>query len=354
MLADQSGTPSRLAKSAGGGLTNYERFRGLPSQSTLGVDAEQLRLLTRVARLYHERGMRQNEIAERLSISQVRVSRLLKRATEIGIIRTAVITPPDVHADLEERLEARFGLREVIVVDSDDASDGQHLLTALGNAGASYLESTLMAHERIGVSSWSSTLLALVDSMKPRPTQVADVVVQVQGGLGNASTQSYATRLIDGLARLTGAQPIFLAAPGLVASRAIRNAIVADPTIRSVLDAYEQLTMLIAGVGSLQPSPLIQESGNAIGVVEQDELRKRGAVGDICLHFFDEHGVAIRAKIDQRVVGISESALRAVPRRIAVAGGSRKYLAIRAALRGEWLDVLVTDLAVAERLVSEP
>jgi DNA-binding transcriptional regulator LsrR (DeoR family) len=36
-----------------------------------------------------------------------------------------------------------------------------------------------------------------------------------------------------------------------------------------------------------------------------------------------------------------------------VAGGRRKYAAIRAALRGGWLNVLITDLGVARRLVED-
>jgi len=43
----------------------------------------------------------------------------------------------------------------------------------------------------------------------------------------------------------------------------------------------------------------------------------------------------------------------AVPRRIGVAGGDRKFSAIRAALRGGWVNTLITDLAMAKRLIKE-
>ena len=43
------------------------------------LNSEDTRLMTRVARMYHEQGVRQPEIAERLNISQPRVSRLLKK-----------------------------------------------------------------------------------------------------------------------------------------------------------------------------------------------------------------------------------------------------------------------------------
>ena len=43
-----------------------------------------LRLMTKVARLYYEQGLRQAEIADRLDLSQSRVSRLLKQAEKEG------------------------------------------------------------------------------------------------------------------------------------------------------------------------------------------------------------------------------------------------------------------------------
>jgi DNA-binding transcriptional regulator LsrR (DeoR family) len=39
---------------------------------------------------------------------------------------------------------------------------------------------------------------------------------------------------------------------------------------------------------------------------------------------------------------------------VAVAGGQRKFAAVRAALRGGWLNALITDLGAARRLVDDP
>ena len=69
----------------------------------------QVRLLTKVARMYHERGVRQADIATALNISQAKVSRLLKRAESVGIVRTIVTVAPGVHAELEEQLEEKYG-----------------------------------------------------------------------------------------------------------------------------------------------------------------------------------------------------------------------------------------------------
>src|SRR5262249_9034551 len=109
---------------------------GPGAMSLSDIPSDQIRLLTKVARMYHERGMRQPQIAEQLHISQPRVSRLLKRAVNLGIVRTTVVTPRGVHADIEEQLEERYGLSEIVVVDTDDQTDEHQVLPALGSAAA--------------------------------------------------------------------------------------------------------------------------------------------------------------------------------------------------------------------------
>ena len=85
----------------------------------------QLRLITKVARMYHERGIRQTDIAESLHISQARVSRLLKRAAELGIVRTVVAVAPGVNTEIEEALEETYGLAEAVVVDVEGFGIGR-------------------------------------------------------------------------------------------------------------------------------------------------------------------------------------------------------------------------------------
>ncbi|MGN9810196.1 sugar-binding transcriptional regulator [Micromonospora sp. BQ11] len=329
-----------------------ERSVTVASAAVGDVPPDQIRLLTKVARMYHERGMRQPQIAEQLHISQPRVSRLLRRAADLGIVRTTVVSPRGVHAELEEQIEQAYGISEVVIADTDEQADELQIQRALGSAAAIYLETTLMGKERIGVSSWSSALLATVDAMHPRPTPVADQVVQMLGGLGNLTAQTQATRITGGLARLTGAAAVFLPAPGVLASGDMREMFLTDPNIGPVLQACEQLTMALVGIGSIDPSPLLRESGNAFAETELPALSRAGAVGDVCLRFFDESGAPVASGLDQRVLGISADALRQVPRRVGVAGGARKYTAIRAALRGGWVNVLVTDLQVARRLAA--
>ena len=308
-------------------------------------------MLVKVARMYHEQGLRQPEIAERLHVSQSRVSRLLKEAVSRGIVRTVVVAPPGSFADLEEEVRGALGLTDVVVA-GVSATDESSSLSAIGAAGAAYLQSTLMPTERVGLSSWSASLLAVVEAMAPRPSRGAEKVVQILGGVGAASVQVQATRLADRLAQVTGGEAMYFPAPGVVATKQVRDALLADPYVSDVVAAWSDLSVVLVGIGSVQPSPLLVSSGNALPQGDLDALAALGAVGDVCLNFFDAAGQLVDSDLHKRVLGIDATTLRAVPRKIGVAGGERKVEAIRAAALGGWIDVLVTDSSTARSLLA--
>ena len=323
---------------------------GRPTSTGMVSGDPQVRLMTKVAHMYHEQGIRQTEIADALHVSQAKVSRLLKRAGEVGIVKTIVVVSPGVHTELEARLELEFGLLEAVVVDV--AGDEAEIIAGLGSAGAGYLENTLTGGERIGISPWSQTLLAVVDRLRPLRTAGAESVIQLVGGVGASAVQVQANRLLDELATRIGARPSFVPAPGLVGSAAIRGGLLEDSTMVGITEQWSSLTMALVGIGSLHPSPLLRQSGNAVAPDDESYLLSLGAVGDVCHRFFDAEGNLLPGAVDDRVVGIGPEQFRAVPRRVGLAGGKRKHDAIRAALQGGWVNVLVTDVGTARALLD--
>src|ERR1700719_1360948 len=176
-----------------------------------------LRVITKVARLYYEERLTQAEIAGKLGISQVAVSRLLKKAEEHGIVRTTVISPPGAFAELECLLEQRFGLSQAVIAEA--ARDAEEaVLNAIGSAAAQLVESSLKSGEVIGISSWSASLLSMVDQMHPIRKLQKCTVVQLLGGIGSPSAEKHANHLATRLARLVNGDARFLPAPGVVGS----------------------------------------------------------------------------------------------------------------------------------------
>lgn len=307
------------------------------------------RMIVKAARLYFESNLRQQEIAEAMAISQSKVSRLLKEAAERGIVRSVVVVPDGVHAELEEELERALGITQAIVVDSNAASP---INVTLGHALANYIESTATAGEVIGVSTWSSALIAAVRSLRAESKYRADRVVQMFGGVGSPEVQYEATRLTSEMARLLSGEAVYVPAPAVVGSAKIAKALRDDPDVQSVQEQWGDITVSFVGIGALQPSPLLAKSGNAVTDDEMQELRDKGAVGDVCLRFFNAEGQPIKSSFDKRVVGMSPEAIRAVSRRVGVAGGAAKVDAIRAAGVGGWINVLITDRDTARALVD--
>lgn len=315
---------------------------------------DDLRVMAKVADLYHKRGLKQAEISAQLGIHQSSISRLLKRAEQEGIVSVTLNYPAGFYPELEAALEKKFGIAQAIVVDA--AQSERELVAHLGSATAVYLSGALRPTDVVGISSWSSSLLAMVKSMRPGDASGASVV-QILGGVGNPSAEVHATHLTQRLAQLIGGTPVLLTAPGIVPTEKARDVLLEEPYVKQAMSLFGSVTVALVGIGAVEPSPLLATSGNVFAMDQLKLLRKAGAVGDICVRFFDAYGRPVKTPLNDHVIGMSLEELKDVRRVVGVAGGLRKKAAILAALRGGWIDVLVTDELVAAsivRTVGEP
>lgn len=312
----------------------------------------ELRMIARVAQMYHVEGQRQAAIAQHLRISQATVSRMLKKAQEEKIIRTTVAAPSGTYPALEAELRAKFDLPEAIVVECTEDRDGA-IMARIGEAAAHFLETTLQVGEIIGVSSWSETILRMVDNIHPMKSGKARYVVQTLGGMGDPTVQIHATQLTMRLAKLTGAETHLLSAPGVAQSREARLVLLGDTYLRETMDLFGKISLLIVGIGAMEPSGMLARSGNVFSSRELAEITEAGGVGDISLRFFDEDGRFVKTPLDERVIGMTLEEMSGIDRVIALAGGQSKTAAIRGALRTGVIGLLITDKFTAERLTSD-
>jgi DNA-binding transcriptional regulator LsrR (DeoR family) len=80
------------------------------------------------------------------------------------------------------------------------------------------------------------------------------------------------------------------------------------------------------------------------------ELRSEGAVGDICMRFFDADGQPVKGTMPY-LFSIELEHVRAIPHVVAVACGASKAAAILGAAKGRYFDTLITDEAAAREIV---
>ncbi|MGF6232515.1 DNA-binding transcriptional regulator LsrR (DeoR family) [Inquilinus ginsengisoli] len=312
----------------------------------------ELRLITRVAQMYYVDRLKQSDISQRLHISQATISRLLKRAEDESIVRITINAPRGTYVDLETGLRERFGLTEAIVAECGEDRE-ESILAGIGDAAAHFLETTLDPGEVIGISSWSASLLRMVDAINPLKRITAERVVQMLGGMGNPAVQGHATHLTTRLAQLTGSQPQLLPAPGVAGSASAKRALLADPYVRATIEQWRRITLALVGIGAVEPSKMLANSGNVFTGEELEAVAQAGGVGDICLRFFGAYGAPVQTPLDERVISMSLDEIGTVPRIVGVAGGARKVAAIRGALLGRHINTLITDRFTAEKLLAQ-
>jgi DNA-binding transcriptional regulator LsrR (DeoR family) len=309
-----------------------------------------MRLMAKVARMYYGLGIRQQEITNRLKIQQSTISRLLKRARESNIVRISVNMPSSIFPELEEGLEEKFSLSEAVVVDC--LPDDLQMVKDLGSAAAFYLETTVRENEMIGVCCWSRYMRAMVEALHPSQRGNGGKVIEIVGGMGGFEDQSHITSPVQRLAYLIGATAVVLPVPSVVGSPKAREILEKDSYVQQVLKLFSKIDIAMVGIGSLHPSRLLASSGNTFTKEERCQLHAKGAVGDICLRFFDLKGRQVSTPLHDRVIGIELDVLKSAKRVVAVAGGVDKETAIRGALRGGWISVFITDKRTAENLLK--
>jgi DNA-binding transcriptional regulator LsrR (DeoR family) len=312
--------------------------------------ADELRLLVKVSRFYYEDGINQDAIKDRLGLSRSKVSRLMAQARELGIVQISVVSPQELHLDLEGHLEERFGLQEALVVESQPGDRQDIVSRAVGHAAAGYLVRALEPHSTVGFA-WGSTLRYMAAALTTQ--RFPDVqLVQIIGGLGQPEAEVHATELCRSVSRSLGCRLTLLPVPGIVADQRTRQALLSDVHVQRAVEAFDRLDLAIVGVGAPTPDSVTMRDGSIISQAELDELLARGAVGDIALRYFDADGRCVESEINDRIIGISLEQLKRGPRVVAVSGGPDKVPAIRAALRGGLIDVLVTDSVTAGKLLE--
>lgn len=298
-------------------------------------------LKIKICRMYYLSDISKSEIANSLGISRFRVSRLIDQAWQEGIVQIKILEPISTSADLEEQLESRFNLYHAIVVQPSDQSN-QTVVTAIGRAAAERLLDLLKDGDILGIT-WGATVNEVVKSL-PAKVDVKLDVVQITGGLNQMALDINPIDLVRRVAERYDAESHILYAPAVVRDQTARQALLEDENIHKTIDMFDRVNVALSGIGSF--SSFTQSNLLKSGYIRTEEysrLKDRKAVGDVFAHIFDIKGDIIDLDLDQMIIGMNVEQLRKVHYSIGVAGGVQKSLAILGALRGHYVNILVTD-----------
>ena len=176
-------------------------------------------------------------------------------------------------------------------------------------------------------------------------------VVQMIGGVCTRQAGIQPNEIVWTLAELYDSECYYLHAPAIVENSDMREAFVSSLAVRQTLEQLSDIEIAILGIGTISPTAPVLEGS---GVTDRDieDLKRAGAVGDVCTRFFNIEGQECSTSLRTRSIAISLEQLKAIPTVIGVAGGSDKVIAILGALRGGLVTVLVTDEATARELLN--
>jgi DNA-binding transcriptional regulator LsrR (DeoR family) len=308
-------------------------------------------LAVRAAWLSYVGGYTQEQIAQRLGVSRVKVHRLSSLAQDLGFVKVSIEHELASTVALENRMIEAYGLTSCILVPTmDDAVNGQNgTLAALGAAGARFLGRYLDREPAatIGIG-WGKTLSAIAQSLPRRP-RPRNRFVSVLGSLTrHAAANPY--DVIHQLAHKTGAEGFILPVPFIADAVGDRALLMGQKSVDKIVALARQADLYMLGIGSCGPEASTFASGQ-VTRSEMEALRAAGAVGDLLGRFFGPSGRLVDCEFNERMLGLDPDALRG--RQVtAIAGGRGKLAAIRGTLKMGLITTLISDEATAEALIE--
>lgn len=305
------------------------------------------RELIKVAYYYYKKGLIQAEIAEKMGMSRQKVNRLLKKALKENIVQIQIIDIDKYNLELETKLEEKFKLKQTVVI---SAIDKKNITGSLGIAGAEYLEELLVKDDVIGVT-WGKTLSEVANRLSYN-NKLQTSVVQLIGGMDIAFTALKPDEITRTIAEKLGGKPYLLYAPVIVENKETKSAIISDESLKTTFKNMEECNIIIAGIGELNADSTLYKR-TYFNEKYIEHLLSCQCVGDIGFRWYNRDGEIVEHDYKDKTIGydILENKSNALV--IGIAGGVSKYEAILGALKGNYLDVLITDSDTAKRLIKE-
>ncbi len=309
--------------------------------------------------LYYRKQKQQKEIAQALGISSSKVSRLLKRAFEEGLIRVELDLP--LNPRLGATLVERFGLRDAVVVPAGGRGE---IKEELGAAAAAYFEKVAASGIRVGLSC-GFTLYHTIRHLKEH--RFRDLTLYPLSGESTLRLVDLSPNTLVGMmAAKYRPHVVAYALPvqhlaSLSQIERERRRLLRDPEVRKIYEGAQSVDIALVGIGFIgEGTPGFCSLAGAYGVSVKT-LRRLGVVVEVNYQPFDAGGkVVYRPELrplSRRVLSVTADRLQALSRAdakyvIGVAGGRQKVGAVRGALAGRFLNVLITDEDTALALVG--
>lgn len=296
-------------------------------------------LMIKVTWYYYVDNMTQQRISDMLGISRMKVVKLLDRARTDGLIQFKIREDSLSHMHLEKTLSETYKLKGAFIVPSPPSEMDVNENIARG--AAMYISNIISSDTFInmGYGDTQSRILNNLATMVDHRISI----VSLTGGV------SY--YLPNNISTIFNARLYLIPAPLLVSSKEIAAEIRNEESVIEISRMLQFSSISVVGIGSMVENATILKSG----IMSKNDflyLKMKGAVGDVLCHFIDKDGNAVESNIEERLISPPLSMLRSLNNVIGVAAGDDKVAAIKAVLKGDYIDILITDESTALKLLE--
>ena len=298
-------------------------------------------LMVKAAWYYYFENMTQQAIAERLSISRMRVIKLLETARQTGVIQFRLRSDGVGMMQQSQQLMDKYRLKDVFLI--PEVSPGEaHPNESIARAGAMYIADRLGDNACVNVG-YGDTLSRTINHLATM-VQSPVTCISLTGGVSNY--------LPNTRSNVFNAKLYLMPAPLLASSAEMASAMREESSVSEIIRMNGLSSFTLVGIGALGENATVFHSG-LLGPTDMFYLKMHHAVGDLLGHFIDKDGNLIQTPIEDRLISTPLDTLKAMPNVIGLAAGQEKIEAIRAVLRGGYLDILITDETTANLLLKD-
>ncbi len=309
------------------------------------------RIIARVAEMFYMHGISQYEIAEKFNFSKAKVCRIIKEAKKRNIIVFSVKKFDKIKIDLEKSLEDRYGLKEAMIYPDSDQKDYDEDLVfkEVGLLGFHYIERIIKDDLNIALT-WGKTLYHVIKNVKLEKKYNVNIFSTL-GGVSLTKAEYQNNNLVQMLSERAGGKsyPIYL--PLVLEKPEHKDLFLSESNIRKILGNTSNIDYYFAGLGTIsENSRMYTLGGFDLGFLKN--LSSKKIAGEIGLNFFDTEGNFVNTGIEDRTINLGIDDIRKIKNKVIVCFGLEKVVPLKALLRANIVDVLITDSVTAESLMS--
>jgi DNA-binding transcriptional regulator LsrR (DeoR family) len=303
--------------------------------------------LSLISSLHFENNLSQQEIAQRLSLSKMTVSRVLQKAKETGVVNIRVKSPFSFNSTLGKEIEEKYGIEKAIIVKkvNPEGLTGADLVASMH---AYYLAISDLEKTVLGIGG-GNTIGKMVRHLVSIHTKSLHIV-QLIGGLSAVDYKNPLT-LMQEICRKLDARGTYLTSFATVENKELRDSIFHSSMGKKILKMWDTCTDALFGIGAIEKGTFL--SPELVQDEEFKTLKQLGAIGDVLGYCFDIQGKFIKTKLEDRLVSIPMNMLMKIPRRVALSVGVDKVTTTHGALMTGVITTFITDENTAKLVLKK-